>query len=267
MKRILLITALLLFVYSSVDAQKIAIKCPPKKTLTDITACPDTGCGSKVDPHLNRQKNIRTSTKRAITRTIQDLKDLPDPVPDYKLGDTREKLEALGEGDKIRVVAYALVARAGGKESCNCDLSKSRDTDNHIVLVDEPTLALTARASPARRATAKRKAIKAKTARQNTLHVREKQSITAEFSPRVRLDHPKLTGVRLQSLIEKTPKKVLLVRLTGLLMFDSQHSLEGHLTRVNNWEIHPVMVLEFCPPAKICTADSDDNWRNLEAIP
>ena len=31
------------------------------------------------------------------------------------------------------------------------------------------------------------------------------------------------------------------VRVTGLLMFDSEHSLGHHLKRTNNWEIHPVM--------------------------
>jgi hypothetical protein len=202
-----------------------------------------------------------------MTKTIQDLKDLPDPVPGFKVGNPRTKLIALGEGDKITVVAFALVARSGGKESCNCGLSKSKDTDNHIVLVDEPTLDLTAKATRARKATATRKAVKARTAKQNTLEVRELQSVTAEFAPRVRLDHPKLAGVRLQSLIAVAPRDALLVRITGLLMFDSEHSLGHHLKRVNNWEIHPVMGLEFCPAGKTCTADSNDNWEDLEDQP
>jgi hypothetical protein len=267
MKRILRATLLLIFVCSPVLAQKITIKCPPAKKLADITACPITGCGKSVDPNLNRQKNIRSSSKEPVTKTIQDLKDLPDPVPDYKIGDTREKLKELHEGDKIRVVAFALVARAGDGESCNCGLSNAKNADNHIVLVDEPTLALTRKATPARKATAKRKAIKAKTAKQNTLQARELQSVTAEFTPRVRLDHPKLTGVRLQSFINTASRDALLVRVTGLLMFDSEHSLGRPLTRVKNWEIHPVMGLEFCPKGKTCTADSDDNWKDLEDQP
>jgi hypothetical protein len=267
MKRILRATLLLIFVCSPVVAQKVAIKCPPVKKLKNIAACPITGCGKSIDPNLNRQKNIRSSSKEPVTKTIQDLKDLSDPVLGFKVGDARTKLIELGEGDKITVVAFALVARAGGKESCNCGLSKSKDTDNHIVLVDEPTLDLTARATRARKATAKRKAIKARTAKQNTLEVRERQSVTAEFAPRVRLDHPKLAGVRLQALINTAPRNALKVRITGLLMFDSEHSLGHHLKRVNNWEIHPVMGLEFCPKGKTCTADSDDNWKDLEAQP
>ena len=238
------------------------MRCPRK--LRDIKDCPDAGCGKALDPLLNKQKNIPSDNQRVVTRTLQDLKDLPDPVPGFKVGDTREKLTALGEGDKIRVVAYALVARKGGKESCNCGLSAAADTDNHIVLVDEPTLDLTARATRGRKATARRKAVPARTAKQNTLARREKQSLTAEFSPRVRLDHSDLAGARLQAMIAAAPRDALLVRVTGLLMFDSEHSLGHHLERINNWEVHPVLGLEYCPAGKRCIAGSDANWVDLE---
>jgi len=233
--------------------------------LTDITACPDTGCGV-LDPHLNKQKNLPSNKQEPIAKTLQDLKDLPDPVPGFKIGDTREKLKALGEGDKITVVAYALVARKGGKESCNCGLAAPKDTDNHIVLVEKETLAITAKATRANGATATKKAVKARSAAQNTLDAREKESETAEFTPRVRLDHPKLAGQRLQDLVADAPKQALLVRVTGLLMFDSEHSLGRHLKRVNNWEIHPVMKMEFCPTGETCTAGSN-NWKDLEDQP
>jgi hypothetical protein len=265
MKRILMAILVLMFVSGSIAAQKTTIKCPPRSKLKNITACPITGCGS-VDPHLNEQKNIRSDNQARVAKTLSDLKSLPDPVPDYKIGDTREKLKALGEGGKITVVAYALVARKGSKESCNCGLAAPKNTDNHIVLVEEKTLALTAKATPAKSATATKKAVPARSAQQNTLAVREKQSETAEFTPRVRLDHPKLTGARLQSLIGAASKHVLLVRVTGLLMFDSEHSLGHHLNRVNDWEIHPVMKMEFCPTSKTCTADSS-NWEDLEGQP
>jgi hypothetical protein len=266
MKRTLIVTLLLMFGVSSVLAQKIAIKCPPPKTLKDITTCPNTGCGPSLDPNLNEQKNIESDDQSPVAETLKGLKGLPDPVLGFKIGDTREKIKALGEGDKITVVAYALVARKGSKESCNCGLAKPKDTDNHIVLVEKETLALTAKATPAKSATDTKKAVKARSAAQNTLAVREKQSVTAEFSPRVRLDHPKLAGTRLQSLIAAAPKQALLVRVTGLLMFDSEHSLGRHLARVTDWEIHPVMKMEFCQTGETCTADSD-NWENLEDQP
>jgi hypothetical protein len=245
MKRILIATFLLIFVCGSVAAQKIAIKCPSATELKNgIVACPDTGCGPSLDPLLNKQKNIRSDDREPVTKTIQDLKDLADPVAGFKVGNTREKLTALGEGDKIRVVAFALVARKGGAESCNCKLTAVKDTDNHIVLVD----------------TLKRK--KSGETPKVLLSRREEDSITAEFAPRPRLDHPNLTRANLQPLIDASGG-ALKVRITGLLMFDSEHSLGGHLKRVNNWEIHPVLGLEFCPKGKTCTADSDDNWKEL----
>lgn len=243
---------------------KVKIHCPTP--LGDITDCmrldPDTGCGS-LDPNLNEQKNIRSKPGVPEAMTLQDLKHLQDPVPGFDIGDDRQPLKDLGEGKKITVIAYALIARKGGKESCNCGLTQTKDTDNHIVLVEEETLALTRRATPAKPETAERTAIPARTARQNTLDLREQQSETAEFTPRVRLDHPKLTGARLQALIEATQKKALLVRVTGLLMFDSEHSLGRHLKRVNNWEIHPVLKMESCPTDETCT-ETSDNWVDLE---
>jgi len=270
MKRILIATFLLVSVSSSVTAQKIAVKCPSAKKLkAGIVACPDTGCGGSLDPNLNMKKNIRSDSGTVRAMTIAELQALADPVPDFAIGDTREKLEALGEGNKISVVAFALAARKGGKESCNCGLLEPKDTDNHIVLVDEPTLELTAKATKAKPpAPGKKKGTPARTARQNTLALREDDSSTAEFTPHVRLDHPKLAGARLQALIDAAPKNALLVRVTGLQFFDSEHSLGPfHLKRINNWEIHPVMKLEFCPTGKTCTENSDANWKDLEAQP
>ena len=56
-------------------------------------------------------------------------------------------------------MAYALVARRGSAESCNCGLTAPKDTDNHIVLVD-PAL------------------------KTPTLTASEDDSVTAEFTPR-----------------------------------------------------------------------------------
>jgi hypothetical protein len=266
MGRVLRSLLLLVLAASSVAGQKQTIKCPPPSKLKSISACPSTGCGKSIDPNLNEQKNIPSDHQESVEKTLEDLKGLPDPVPGFKAGDTREKLKDLGEGEKITVIAYALVSRKGPKESCNCHLTAIKDKDNHIVLVEEETLALTARATRAKPATSSHTAVKAKSAAQNTLAVREEQSETAEFTPRVRLDHPKLAGSRLQSLIAAAPRQVLLVRVTGLLMFDSEHSQGRPLTRHNNWEIHPVMKLEFCPADETCTAEST-NWEDLEDQP
>src|SRR5262249_23578304 len=98
-------------------------------------------------------------------------------------------------------------------------------------------------------------------------HSRELESITAEFTPRVRLAHPNFTREVVQPLINKTKQKALLVRVTGLLLFDSEHFIGNHLVRVNNWEIHPVMKFEFCTSGTSCSADSDEGWRSLDDLP
>jgi uncharacterized protein YgiM (DUF1202 family) len=224
------------------QAGKSGVTCPAAVTGANATIkkCPVTGCGPSLDPNLNKQKNIATDSDAPVDKDFGFLVALPDPVPGFAIGNTREKLTALGEGQMIRVVAYALKARVGGKESCNCGLKKPADTDNHIVLVDP---ALT----------------------NATLAENEATSQTAEFTPRVRLTHPKLVGADLQTLIDATPSQALLVRVTGVQLFDSEHSLGPfHLKRTNNWEIHPVFGLEYCPTGKTCTKDSDANWVNME---
>lgn len=224
---------------------KIAIPCPAQ--LDDITDCPDTGCGPSVDPHLNRQKNIRSLDGEAEPMTIQEMKDLPDPVEGFEVGDTRERLQSLGEGKKIVVVANALAVRKGSAESCNCKLTRVADTDNHIVLVDR---VLRSRQGESL---------------EDLLDRRERDSITAEFAPRPRLDLPHLKRTNLQPLI--TENGVVKVRVTGILFFDSEHSLGRPLKRHNNWEVHPVLEMEYCPRPKRCTADSDDNWVKLGEAP
>jgi hypothetical protein len=82
-------------------------------------------------------------------------------------------------------------------------------------------------------------------------------SVTAEFTPRVRVEHPKFTRQELNPKIDpnwtasqNNPSGKLLVRVTGLLIFDSQHFFHDPLPRDTNWEIHPVLKLEYCPKRK-----------------
>jgi hypothetical protein len=95
-----------------------------------------------------------------------------------------------------------------------------------------------------------------------TLVASEDDSVTAEFTPRVRLGHPNFSRAKLQPLIDAHGK--LLVRVTGLLMFDSEHFLGRHLKRHNNWEIHPVLKLEYCSAGRTCGETSNANWKNLD---
>jgi len=238
MKRILTLLVLSVVCFSSTSAapKKKKKKGPCKPTLA---SCPVTGCGGAIDKNLNRRKNIRTLPTGPITEmTIAQIKELEDPVADFAKGDTREKLTALGEGNPIRVIALALVVRPGSKESCNCGLTGPANTDNHIVLIDPDDQ------SP-------------------SLEADESDSVTAEFTPRIRKSHPTLSRAKLKPLIDAASDNALRVRLTGVLMFDSEHSLGHHLIRHNNWEIHPIFTLEYCPPEKTCADSGTANWKSL----
>jgi len=255
MKKPLLLVLLTLFVFVSVSDAKhrrprpkpsgtVSIPCSATiKKIEDCDAQFPAGCSNEreFDPNLNKRKNIRSSNQPVEDWDFSRVAALDDPVQGFAEGDTREKLADLGEGTKIRIVAFAVDVRRGSKESCNCGLRKVRDTDNHIVLIDpadgSPSLA------------------------------DEKKSLTAEFTPRVRINHhPNLSRRKLRPLILKASHKALKVRVTGLLMFDSFHSLNAPLAkgRKNNWEVHPVLKLEYCPKFKHCEAGSNANWKNLE---
>ena len=219
-----------------------------------LAECPDEGCGTSFDPNLNRRKNIRSDDQMATLRTLTWMKKLDDPES-FSQGDSREELTALGEGQKITVAAYLLVAKAEpGGESCNCVLHTPEETDNHLVLVTKTTV----NKFPTSTGQTKNKRI---------FHSRELESETAEFTPRVRLDHPNFTREKMQPLITATPQEALLVRVTGLLLFDSEHFIRNHLVRVNNWEIHPVLGLEYCPSDSRCKADGDEGWKSIDDLP
>jgi hypothetical protein len=231
----------------------------PATCANDLGSCPREGCSesNRHDLRLNRIKNTKSTEKPVTDRSLTWMKDLHDPQ-NYKRGGPRAELTNLGEGQNIRVVGYLLAVKLElGGESCNCYLHTVEETDNHLVLVNPDTvknIPLPQNASA--------KTLKAK------FLAREAQSITAEFTPRVRAEgHPNFTNAKLQPLINKTPQGALFVRVTGLLMFDSEHFRQNELNRVNSWEIHPIMKLEFCPTGKTCKKDSDANWQDLDALP
>ncbi|HEX9111186.1 MAG TPA: hypothetical protein VF845_06870 [Terriglobales bacterium] len=70
----------------------------------------------------------------------------------------------------------------------------------------------------------------------------------------------------MQPLIDATDEDALLVRVTGQLLFDSEHFIKNHLVRVNNWEIYPVFKLEFCATGDSCKANSDAGWKSLDDL-
>jgi len=81
--------------------------------------------------------------------------------------------------------------------------------------------------------------------------------VQTAISGYVRAEHPNFTRLKLNPLIDpnwkpsqSNPDGKLLVRVTGLLMFDSGHFFHEPLTRDTNWEIHPILKMEYCPNGK-----------------
>src|SRR5712692_12004701 len=139
-----------------------------------LTKCGDDGCGTDFDPNLNGLENIRSKDGPATLHTLTWMTKLDDPE-NFSQGDSSEELTALGEGQKITVVAYLLVAKPElGGESCNCGLHTPAETDNHLVLVTGTTM----RKFPVSDDPAENKQV---------FHSRELESETAEYTPRVRL--------------------------------------------------------------------------------
>ena len=255
MKRTLTLLFLLVSVLCApADPPCVDTGCPKDQNgrwiIQKIADCPDEGCtrkkGHEFDQELDKRKNIRSDDQQPVLRSIRWMKGLPDPTTFTECG-SRDELKQLGEGQNITVVAWALTARKGSRETCNCQLTKVADTDNHIVLVDPGV-------------------------KNPTLAANECCSVTAEFTPRTRLDHPNFTRLKLDRLIDanwKTsqanPSGKLLVRVTGLLLFDSFHFVHPPpLKRDTNWEIHPVLKMEYCAKGKTCRADRDENWIDLD---
>ncbi len=219
-----------------------------------LAECGIQGCGTNFDKNLNETKNITTLGGTPTPRSITWMQKLDDP-DNFAQNDPRAELTNLGEGNNIVVVAYIIAIRKElSGESCNCGLRTEAETDNHLVLVKKSTvdqIPLSGRTKAQITATQKQ---------------REAQSTTAEFTPRVRLDHPNFTFETMQPLIDATPKKALWVRVSGQLMFDSEHFLHNHLDRVNNWEIHPVFKMEYCDTkaGSDCKMSDDAGWKSID---
>lgn len=237
-------------------------KSPPKPPCAaSLDVCPREGCSANNhhDPQLNRLKNVGSSTKPLEDRTVTQLIDLEKKVEGsgYEQGDPRTVLTNLGEGSQVRVVGYLLAVKKEKGESCNCGLADiDVTTDNHLVLVNPKVV--TDNPLPEH---ATKDQIK------TVFRLREPQSVTAEFTPRVRAaGHPNFTS-EVQKMLNKTPHGALWVRITGQLFFDSEHFHKKPLVRKTSWEIHPILNLEFCPIGKTCPKDGDTNWVDLDSLP
>jgi hypothetical protein len=259
MKRLLIVVLVLISLLLNGANAQTNKKTPCAPSLEE---CPREGCSKKNthDPQLNRLKNLKSSNKPIEDRTLTELIKLEKKVIDsgYKTGKPRTVLTNFGEGTQVRVVGYLLAVKKESGESCNCGLSEvDITTDNHLVLVNPKTV--TSLPLPEK---ASKKTLTA------IFHKREDQSVTAEFTPRVRADgHPNFTRKIQFEKLNKTHQGALWVRVTGQLFFDSEHFGKKPLKRATNWEIHPILKFEFCPQGKTCPKNGDANWVDLDSLP
>jgi hypothetical protein len=201
---------------------------PCADVIASLDDCPLTGCGELGDAALNVSKN-RTGDPSAVKgMTLDEIRRLPQPLH-WNTGADRASIQGPGkEGSGVVVMGFLLKARAEGKESCNCGLSRRADTDVHLALVSKMPNAKTKEA----------------------IAESEKDSVTAEITPRVRGKNEKWLYRNVNDL------EGSYIRLTGYLMLDSKHfpqsqvlqgeRLNRNLSRATNWEVHPITKIEVC---------------------
>ena len=190
--------------------------------------CPENGVGG--DPLLNQAKNRIDLAANPDQLKIIDIANFTHPKS-WASGTPRDKLVEWGEGREIQVALYLKEVKnyTQGAEACNCNIDGDKNNDYHLVLV-------------------------------STKNSKEKNSLTAEISPRVRRDN--WTYSKLKALA----KDKTYVRVTGWAMLDTQHVGSSVPVRRTHWEIHPVTEFEICTSTKSeCNAGS--GWIKLEDMP
>lgn len=196
-----------------------------------LDACPAEGCGGG-DPSLNVKKNVLTKpTGKPEEFTFEDFATLEAERPgpgEYTPGD-RKAIEEMGEDTFVALNGYLIGAHPGSPETCNCKLSGEANNDFHINLVERPTQGLT-------------------------------ESVVVEMTPKMRRGNPTWTLTNLQNLLDET--KPPYVRVSGLLLLDTEHISRSGGPRITIWEIHPVTRFQVCTGTK-ATCDAGSGWKDL----
>lgn len=208
---------------------------PPSKKKTPcvqgLAQCPDQGCGG--DPLLNRAKN-RTDPAQSQNPeewTIGEITAINEDSPtSWSKNKPRDELRDLGESEAVIVKGFVIHHKQEGQESCNCFLTEPESNDIHINL-------LAWKGSKADK----------------------EESLVAEITPRARKPGWSIEKIR------NLTKKKRYVRVTGWLMFDSQHASPGQTSRATSWEVHPVTQFEVCTATK-AKCDSGTGWKKLEDL-
>ncbi|HEV2863053.1 MAG TPA: hypothetical protein VGX48_18705 [Pyrinomonadaceae bacterium] len=198
--------------------------------MATLAECPEQGCGG--DPNLNRFKNQTRSPKASAVEewSIADVIELNEQSPKrWKMGADRKPLRDIGEGTAVAIKGYLIhAAVTKTAEACNCGIKGDENNDFHLNIV----------------------ATKAGDM---------EQSLVVEMSPRSRNANWKLPRLKTMA------KTKTYVRVTGWLMWDSQHAHFEHMPRATAWEVHPVTGFEVCEGTKK-ECDAGKKWVALERL-
>jgi len=207
---------------------------PAAACAASLNSCPPEGCGGG-DPKLNVKKN-RTDAPAETPEswTFDEILHLEAERPSqWSEGQDRTEVEELGEDTPIMLSGYLLGAHAGGAETCNCKLSGAENNDIHINIVQNRTDKIT-------------------------------DSIVTEMTPRTRASHSGWD--RAQDVFDQLTAngRRPYVRVTGYLLFDSEHVSRSGGPRATIWEVHPITAFDVCSSTTAAVCDKGNSWTALE---
>jgi hypothetical protein len=197
---------------------------------SSLIDCPAEGCGGG-DQLLNAKKNRLDPPQGTLQIMVfADFLHLEEERPDHwDENQPRDEAEQLGEDTPVVLAGFMIDAHPGSPETCNCKLSGEENNDYHINLVERESDRL-------------------------------RDSIVVEMTPKMRAKIPEWRLTTLTNLLN-SPKPPL-VRVSGYLLFDSEHVNRSGGERATIWEIHPVTKFETCPGGG-CDVSSDVGWQDL----
>jgi hypothetical protein len=209
--------------------------------------------------YLKNQSPALNSTPVKFFTSAADYKDLDNRTPTTLVKTNHETLKddlaKMGEGQEYGVFGYLYYAKQEGAESSNCELTAPDDTDYHIGIGFDKSVA--AAAGTGKPGTADKAAMK-------------ETAVVVEMTPQYRANFaPEWTIDALKKVIGKQ------VKVVGQLMADNEHNnpkdncgFPGHgdaCWRASIWELHPVTSFKYCTLAE-CTQDGP-GWADLGGEP
>jgi len=240
------------------------------QNVTSLSACHPaypTGCSHSTNPqydaYLNLLKNQTpppsSGISRYITQTsIQSLDaNTPAGITSHNHANFAATLSGPGikEGNIVGLVGYLYFVQKTGAESTNCGLSGADETDFHIGIGFNRTIALSLQDG-------------------HTLTDIERKrlaqtSMVVEVTPHYRAQHrPTWTYDFLRRYVGRQ------VKVVGQLMLDNDHTVPrdncadpnadtNRCWRMTAWEIHPVIRLYVCTSTTACPR-SFSAWALIE---